>query len=78
MKIKWFSLIRVLGLVTVLGYHFFVKSFPGGFIGVDIFFVFSGYLITALFFIELEKSNSFTLLTYYKRRFIRISPRWLS
>lgn len=74
MKIKWFSLIRVLGLVTVLGYHFFVKSFPGGFIGVDIFFVFSGYLITALFFIELEKSNSFTLLTYYKRRFIRISP----
>jgi peptidoglycan/LPS O-acetylase OafA/YrhL len=35
MKIKWFSLIRILGLVTVLGYHFFVKSFPGGFIGVD-------------------------------------------
>ncbi|GAB2023218.1 acyltransferase family protein [Pseudolactococcus yaeyamensis] len=74
MKIKWFSLIRILGLVTVLGYHFFVKSFPGGFIGVDIFFVFSGYLITALFFIELEKSGSFTLLTYYKRRFIRIFP----
>ncbi|MGO3297550.1 MAG: acyltransferase family protein [Pseudolactococcus laudensis] len=74
MKIKWFSLIRILGLVTVLGYHFFVKSFPGGFIGVDIFFVFSGYLITSLFFIELEKSGSFTLLTYYKRRFIRIFP----
>ncbi|GHU35781.1 acyltransferase [Bacilli bacterium] len=74
MKIKWFSLIRILGLVTVLGYHFFAKAFPGGFIGVDIFFVFSGYLITSLFFIELEKSDSFTLWTYYKRRFMRIFP----
>ena len=74
MKIKWFSLIRVVGLITVLGYHFFAKTFPGGFIGVDIFFVFSGYLITALFFIELEKTDRFTLLTYYRRRFIRIFP----
>ena len=74
MKIKWFSLIRVLGLVAVLGYHFFAKTFPSGFIGVDVFFVFSGYLITALFLIELEKSNHFKLLTYYKRRFIRIFP----
>ena len=74
MKIKWFSLIRVLGLVTVLGYHFFAKTFPGGFIGVDVFFVFSGYLITALFLIELEKSNHFRIFTYYKRRFIRIFP----
>lgn len=74
MKIKWFSLIRIFGLVTVLGYHFFLKVFPGGFIGVDIFFVFSGYLITALFFLELEKKNSFKLLSYYKRRFIRIFP----
>ena len=43
MKIKWFSLIRVLGLVAVLGYHFFAKTFPSGFIGVDVFFVFSSF-----------------------------------
>ncbi|GFH40510.1 acyltransferase family protein [Pseudolactococcus insecticola] len=74
MKIKWFSLVRVTGLVTVLGYHFFAKVFPGGFIGVDIFFVFSGYLITSLFFVELEKSETFDLLKYYQRRFLRIFP----
>jgi peptidoglycan/LPS O-acetylase OafA/YrhL len=74
MKIKWFSLIRVLGLIIVLGYHFFAKYFPGGFVGVDIFFVFSGYLITSLFFIEIEKKGAFDLLPYYKRRFLRIFP----
>ena len=74
MRIKWFSLVRIIGLVLVLFYHFFVKQFPGGFIGVDIFFVFSGYLITSLFFIELEKSQTFDVLKYYKRRFLRIFP----
>lgn len=74
MKIKWFSLVRILGLLAVLGYHFFAKAFPGGFIGVDIFFVFSGYLITALFFVEVEKKDGFQLINYYKRRFIRIFP----
>lgn len=74
MRIRWFSLVRIIGLVLVLLYHFFVKQFPGGFIGVDIFFVFSGYLITSLFFIELEKSDGFDLLNYYKRRFLRIFP----
>ena len=44
MRIKWFSLVRVTGLLLVLLYHFFQKAFPGGFIGVDIFFTFSGFL----------------------------------
>ena len=48
MRIKWFSLVRITGLLLVLLYHFFQKVFPGGFIGVDIFFTFSGFLITAL------------------------------
>lgn len=74
MRIRWFSLVRIIGLFLVLLYHFFVKQFPGGFIGVDIFFVFSGYLITSLFFIELEKTDGFDLLKYYKRRFLRIFP----
>ena len=37
MRIKWFSLVRVTGLLLVLLYHYFQKAFPGGFIGVDIF-----------------------------------------
>ncbi len=34
MKIKWLSVIRVIGLVFVLLYHFFIKYFPGGFVGL--------------------------------------------
>ena len=41
MRIKWFSLVRITGLVTVLSYHFFQTEYTGGFIGVDIFFTFS-------------------------------------
>ena len=48
MRINWFSYIRVTGLFLVLIYHFFPSILPGGFIGVDVFFTFSGYLITAL------------------------------
>ena len=48
MRIKWFSLVRITGLLLVLLYHYFQGVFPGGFIGVDIFFTFSGFLITAL------------------------------
>ena len=50
MRIKWFSLVRITGLLLVLLYHYFQGVFPGGFIGVDIFFTFSGFLITALLF----------------------------
>ncbi|OFI49254.1 hypothetical protein BG261_04065 [Floricoccus tropicus] len=73
-KIKWFSLIRILGLILVLFYHFFKNVLPGGFIGVDIFFVFSGYLITSLVVKEIGEKGSFSLLDFYRRRFLRIFP----
>lgn len=73
-KIKWFSLIRILGLVLVLFYHFFKNVLPGGFIGVDIFFVFSGYLITSLVIKEIGEEDNFSLLDFYRRRFLRIFP----
>ncbi len=57
MRIKWFSFVRVTGLLLVLLYHFFKNVFPGGFIGVDIFFTFSGYLITALLIDEYTKKS---------------------
>ena len=47
-RIKWFSLVRITGLVLVLTYHFFQTRFTGGFIGVDVFFAFSGVLIASL------------------------------
>ena len=74
MRIKWFSLIRITGLLLVLLYHFFQTIFPGGFFGVDVFFTFSGFLITALLLEEFGKAHQIDLLGFFKRRFYRIVP----
>lgn len=74
MRIKWFSFVRVTGLLLVLLYHFFKNTFPGGFIGVDIFFTFSGYLITALLIDEYTKKETIDIIGFLRRRFYRIVP----
>ena len=74
MRIKWFSLIRITGLLLVLLYHFFQTIFPGGFFGVDVFFTFSGFLITSLLLEEFGKKRQIDLLGFFKRRFYRIVP----
>ena len=74
MRIKWFSLIRITGLLLVLLYHFFQTIFPGGFFGVDVFFTFSGFLITSLLLEEFGKKSQINLLGFFKRRFYRIVP----
>ncbi len=74
MRIKWFSMVRVTGLLLVLLYHFFQKLFPGGFLGVDVFFTFSGFLITALLIDEFSQSKKIELLAFFRRRFYRIVP----
>ena len=74
MRIKWFSLIRITGLLLVLLYHFFQTIFPGGFFGVDVFFTFSGFLITSLLLEEFGKKSQIDLLGFLKRRFYRIVP----
>ena len=56
--------------ITVLGNNFF----KAGFIGVDIFFVISGYLITSLILKELKEKNKFSFLHFYERRARRILP----
>ncbi len=73
-RIKWFSLVRITGLVLVLIYHFFKDALPGGFIGVDVFFTFSGYLITALLIDEFARFRSLDLIGFLRRRFYRIVP----
>lgn len=74
MRIKWFSMVRVTGLLLVILYHFFQKLFPGGFLGVDVFFTFSGFLITALLIDEFSQSKKIELLAFFRRRFYRIVP----
>lgn len=72
--IRQLSYIRVLGLFLVLTYHFWPEFLPGGFFGVDVFFVFSGYLITALAVQEVRKRGKFDLGKFTERRFFRIFP----
>src|SRR3954453_1107351 len=59
--------------MLVLNYHAFPDAMPGGFIGVDVFFVISGFLITGIIARELEQQR-FGLLTFYARRVRRIFP----
>lgn len=73
-KIRFINVVRVLGLFLVLTYHLFQDVLPGGFLGVDVFFTFSGYLITSLMISALENNRTFDFLQYIKRRFLRIFP----
>jgi peptidoglycan/LPS O-acetylase OafA/YrhL len=72
--VRQLSYVRVLGLALVLIYHFWPKLLPGGFFGVDVFFVFSGYLITALALQEVRAHQTFNLRKFAQRRFFRIFP----
>ncbi len=60
-------------MAAVVGFHALPSLFPGGFVGVDIFFVISGYLITGVIAGDLD-SSTFTLRHFYLRRVRRIFP----
>lgn len=65
--------LRALAVLPVVFYHAKFSLFQGGFVGVDIFFVISGYLISGIIFTELSTS-SFSLVNFYERRARRILP----
>jgi peptidoglycan/LPS O-acetylase OafA/YrhL len=65
--------LRAVAVLAVLGFHAFPGHVPGGFLGVDIFFVLSGYLITGLLLAETAR-GSFTLADFYARRIRRLFP----
>ncbi|WP_017665354.1 acyltransferase family protein [Porphyrobacter sp. AAP82] len=65
--------LRALAIVPVVVHHAAPALLPGGFAGVDIFFVISGYLITAIILRELAEGR-FTLLAFWERRARRIVP----
>ncbi|HMS86510.1 MAG TPA: acyltransferase family protein [Nitrospira sp.] len=65
--------LRAIAIIPVILFHAGVQLFSGGFIGVDVFFVISGYLITTIILKELE-TGQFSLLKFYERRARRILP----
>lgn len=65
--------LRAVAVLAVVFYHLFDHAVPAGFLGVDIFFVISGYLITSILNREIEQGR-FSILRFYERRVRRILP----
>lgn len=65
--------LRGLAILAVLGFHYFPRLVPSGFVGVDIFFVISGYLITGIIIKE-HRDAGFAFSNFYARRVRRIFP----
>jgi peptidoglycan/LPS O-acetylase OafA/YrhL len=65
--------LRALSILAVVAYHVFPEWIPGGFVGVDVFFVISGFLISTIIFKSLAKDN-FSFVEFYAHRVCRIFP----
>ncbi len=65
--------LRALAVIPIIFFHAGFDVFEGGFVGVDVFFVISGYLITSVIITQ-KKAGTFSLLKFYERRARRILP----
>lgn len=65
--------LRAIAIISVIAFHFYSSVLPSGFIGVDVFFVISGYLITKIILKE-QQENLFSFQNFYLRRIRRIFP----
>lgn len=70
--------IRAIAVLAVMIYHSAVPWLPGGFLGVDVFFVLSGFLITSLLLQEVEKTGGIDFKRFYLRRIRRLVPAFLA
>ena len=69
--------LRAIAVISVIIYHLNENWLPGGFLGVDIFFVISGFLITGIIITEIQQ-NSFSFKQFYTRRIKRIYPAFIT
>ena len=65
--------LRAIAVLPVVLYHLHLPYFPGGYVGVDVFFVISGYLITTILWREIS-AGTFSIVRFYERRARRILP----
>ena len=65
--------LRAVAILSVMLFHAGVMGFSGGYVGVDIFFVISGYLITAIIYKEIS-NGEFSIVNFWERRVRRILP----
>jgi peptidoglycan/LPS O-acetylase OafA/YrhL len=66
--------LRAIAVLLVLVYHLVPRALPGGYVGVDVFFVISGYLITSLLLKDREETGSISFTRFYVRRARRLLP----
>lgn len=66
--------LRAVAIVLVMLFHAQVPGFSGGFIGVDVFFTLSGYLITSLLIVEFRETGRIDVRWFYIRRLLRLTP----
>ncbi len=66
--------LRAVAVISVMLYHLGVPWIPGGFLGVDLFFVISGYVITRLLLDSIQRSGGLDLRAFYKSRLRRLFP----
>ena len=65
--------LRAVAILSVIGFHAFPEWVHGGFVGVDVFFVISGFLISSIIFKNIEQAN-FSFKHFYSQRIKRIFP----
>lgn len=73
-RIRGLDGLRALAAALVLAYHFFPDTWAAGFIGVDVFFVLSGFLITALLLREYRSTSTIAIKAFLVRRYRRLLP----
>ncbi len=73
-----FDGLRAVAVISVMLYHANVPYLPGGFVGVDVFFVLSGFLITALLVQERDRFGRVDFMRFYARRSLRLFPALLA
>lgn len=69
--------LRAIAVLSVIAFHIDENLLPGGFLGVDVFFVISGYLITLLLLKNIERTGRLDIVGFYRRRVQRILPALL-
>ena len=77
-RFKGLDGLRGIAVIAVVLYHAGFPILPGGFLGVDVFFVLSGFLITSLFFNEIATTHTIDRAAFYIRRLRRIMPALIS
>lgn len=70
--------LRAVAVVAVVAYHASLEHTPGGFFGVDVFFVISGYLVTSLFLLRSSSDRLSDTVDFWKRRALRLVPAALA